>query len=296
MLPHLTAAAVVAALSLSLASPAFAGADDWRCFPGIKAPVRIVAGNVECASTNGRDCIWDGCPGTNASPTLWKPKGALSPLACGADHKAKYGGTGYETADHWCKAACEATPHCSAAWRCMPGIKTPIRLWDGNIQCAAGNGRDCLWDSCPGTNKEPALWKGAKGPLQPLACGDDHKAKYGGSGYETPDHWCLNGCKSVLGCTLPAPSAQPQPPPPPPPAPFDPNTVVRVAGANCPQGQSHVSLADAEANRAAVCAKLQTWDIARLAGGGSMDGRGYNCQTRASDTRQLGHSLCAPTR
>jgi hypothetical protein len=287
MLPRITVAASVAALSLSFTSPASAGADDWRCFPGIKAPVRIVAGNVECASMNGRDCIWDGCPGTNASPTPWASKGALSPLACGADHKAKYGSAGYEVADHWCKAACEASPQCSAAWRCMPGIKTPIRLWDGNIQCAAGNGRDCLWDSCPGTNKEPTLWAGTKGPLDPLVCGADHKAKYGSAGYEVADHWCLKGCQSVQGCTLPSQ---------PPPAKLDPKTVVRVAGGECPQGQAHVSLADAEANRAAICAKLGTWDIARLAGGGSMDGGGYKCQTRASDDRQLGHSLCAPAR
>ena len=68
--------------------------------------------------------------------------------------------------------------------------------------------------------------------------------------------------------------------------------VRRIAGANCPAGYSHVTYQKATRNRAAYCNRLQAWDIARLANGGSMDGSGYQCKTRAKDTRQLGHSLC----
>ncbi len=71
--------------------------------------------------------------------------------------------------------------------------------------------------------------------------------------------------------------------------------VTKVAGdGTCPSGKALLSVADAQANASAVCAALGQWDIARLAGGGSMDGPGYNCQIRASDARQLGHSLCRP--
>lgn len=68
--------------------------------------------------------------------------------------------------------------------------------------------------------------------------------------------------------------------------------VKRVAGANCPAGYTHVTYQKATAQRAGYCNNLQAWDIARLANGGSMDGSGYQCKTRARDNRQLGHSLC----
>ncbi|WP_219988860.1 hypothetical protein [Leucothrix pacifica] len=68
--------------------------------------------------------------------------------------------------------------------------------------------------------------------------------------------------------------------------------VKRVAGANCPAGYAHVTYQKATAQRATYCKSLQAWDIARLANGASMDGSGYQCKTRPSDTRQLGHSLC----
>lgn len=38
---------------------------------------------------------------------------------------------------------------------------------------------------------------------------------------------------------------------------------------------------------------LGRWDVVRLAGGGSIDGPGYQCKTRTSDTRSLGHILCS---
>lgn len=68
--------------------------------------------------------------------------------------------------------------------------------------------------------------------------------------------------------------------------------VKRVVGERCPAGYAHVTYQKATAGRAAYCGKLQAWDIARLAGGGSMDGSGYQCKTRQQDNRQLGHSLC----
>ncbi|WP_437945037.1 hypothetical protein WME98_29205 [Sorangium sp. So ce296] len=69
--------------------------------------------------------------------------------------------------------------------------------------------------------------------------------------------------------------------------------ATRVVGDTaCPTGYSLATPAEALANQAAVCSKLGTWDIARLSGGGSMDGPGYGCGIRSTDTRSLGHSVC----
>jgi hypothetical protein len=68
----------------------------------------------------------------------------------------------------------------------------------------------------------------------------------------------------------------------------------RGDGTACPGGQTLVSVAEAAAHRDAVCAKLGSWDIVRLAGGGSMDGPGYHCGTRDHDDRSLGGVLCKP--
>lgn len=62
----------------------------------------------------------------------------------------------------------------------------------------------------------------------------------------------------------------------------------------CPDGYRLATYAEATANREAACKVLGEWYIARLAGGGSMDGPGYQCKTRESDTRKLGNSLCTP--
>ncbi|TSC32763.1 hypothetical protein [Corallococcus sp. Z5C101001] len=61
----------------------------------------------------------------------------------------------------------------------------------------------------------------------------------------------------------------------------------------CPSGLTLVSPLVARTNPSGFCATLGTWDVARLAGGGSMDGPGYGCGIRDVDTRGLGNSLCA---
>jgi hypothetical protein len=63
----------------------------------------------------------------------------------------------------------------------------------------------------------------------------------------------------------------------------------------CPGGYSLLSVGEAQANQTTACNALSPWDIARLAGGGSMDGSGYGCGIRSSDTRHLASSLCRPT-
>ncbi len=60
----------------------------------------------------------------------------------------------------------------------------------------------------------------------------------------------------------------------------------------CPSDYVLAAPSDVRANQKQACETLGMWYIARLAGGGSMDGRGYQCQIRDKDDRKLGHSLC----
>jgi hypothetical protein len=67
---------------------------------------------------------------------------------------------------------------------------------------------------------------------------------------------------------------------------------VTNSDGSCPSGYVLATPAEARANVQSACTVLGTWYIARLAGGGSMDGPGYNCKVRDTDTRPLGNSLC----
>ncbi len=58
----------------------------------------IIGGNPACASYNGRDCLW----GQNVNQIDFRQG---QPLICGADHRAQWGVTGYETPRHWCNLA-----------------------------------------------------------------------------------------------------------------------------------------------------------------------------------------------
>lgn len=60
----------------------------------------------------------------------------------------------------------------------------------------------------------------------------------------------------------------------------------------CPSGYTLASPEEARENQSTVCAMLGTWDIVRLANGGSMDGPGYGCSVRTMDSRGMGESLC----
>lgn len=67
---------------------------------------------------------------------------------------------------------------------------------------------------------------------------------------------------------------------------------IKVTGEDCPASYEHVSAQEAQNQQDTICSILDPWDIARLAGGGSMDGSGYGCTIRSNDTRTLGASLC----
>lgn len=72
------------------------------------------------------------------------------------------------------------------------------------------------------------------------------------------------------------------------------NAVTLENGQTCPVGTRLVTFEEAWNNSSAYCGLLGTWTIARLSGNASMDGPGYGCGVRSSDSRGLGQALCQP--
>lgn len=68
--------------------------------------------------------------------------------------------------------------------------------------------------------------------------------------------------------------------------------VKEVAGQSCPSGTTVVTYQEALQNKTEYCAAVGQWNIVRLANGASMDGKGYGCGAKQSDTRGLGSILC----
>jgi len=91
------------AFALLLAAQAPALAQSWRAanFPspnGGWLVYRTIGGNPACASYNARDCLW----GVSENQIDFS---RVHPLVCGADHRDKWGVTGYENPRHWCNLA-----------------------------------------------------------------------------------------------------------------------------------------------------------------------------------------------
>jgi hypothetical protein len=96
---------VIAAL-IAASTPAVAQRG-WQAanFPPPNGGVLVytfIRGNPACASYNGRDCLW----GQNSRQIRFNQ---VRPLVCGADHRAKWGVTGYEDRRHWCNLAKRVT-------------------------------------------------------------------------------------------------------------------------------------------------------------------------------------------
>jgi hypothetical protein len=78
--------------------------DKWRCISDIGVPLRKnAAGDVECMSENNRDCMWGDMARCKQLLNWNPPPGQIKPLACGAMHTQKWGGSGYDNAAHWCR-------------------------------------------------------------------------------------------------------------------------------------------------------------------------------------------------
>jgi len=79
-------------------------------------------------------------------------------------------------------------------WGCVSGIDVPVSLNEnGDVQCMATDGVNCLWGQCQEKLKNQPQ------SIKPLTCGDVHKKIYGGTGYDTPDHWCSKARPELKG-------------------------------------------------------------------------------------------------
>jgi formylglycine-generating enzyme required for sulfatase activity len=68
--------------------------------------------------------------------------------------------------------------------------------------------------------------------------------------------------------------------------------AFRNTGEICPADSTFVTYEEAIENRELLSRKLEDWDIAKIGGGGSMDGPGYGSTIRDKDDRSFGHSIC----
>ena len=69
-----------------------------------------------------------------------------------------------------------------------------------------------------------------------------------------------------------------------------PPRFIEIKG-EAPQAGNLVSYNEALRHEKELCSILGQWDIARLANGASMDGRGYGCKIRPDDSRTLGNAI-----
>jgi hypothetical protein len=88
------------------------GSNGWSLVKGIPVAVRINQnGDLECAATNGIDCLWRGSEDEVLADINNPSFNASAPLSCGQDHKSKWGGSGYNDGNHWClKAMSQLNP------------------------------------------------------------------------------------------------------------------------------------------------------------------------------------------
>jgi hypothetical protein len=90
----------------------------WKCLnnlttDGRSTPIRMNdRGDIECISTNARDCVWGNDLNTcNNTIERLGDSSKLDPLVCGDMHQSLYGSSGYDNVGHWCsKARVELDP------------------------------------------------------------------------------------------------------------------------------------------------------------------------------------------
>jgi hypothetical protein len=148
----------------------------WKCADDINTPIRRnKAGDIECASFNGRDCLWqrskDDCERVLATLN----SSSTNPLTCGEPHRRLYGGTGYDFSGHWCSIASRSGSHDGplvvdnwietaklGKWIQIPGWLETIAIGDDNSLWGANSSRSIFFGeqpsaSNPGWRQLPGL-------------------------------------------------------------------------------------------------------------------------------------------
>jgi hypothetical protein len=156
---------------------------------GIQTPIRLNEnGDIECFSTNARDCAWGITTLDQCKQTIADNIENLKPLVCGAPHQAIYSITGYDDPDHWCS---QGRVYYHSKWHCKNvtgyAIGMRVNLKTRNIECLSTDGVNCIWNDLNACKNPPI-------GVKPLQCGRIHAQYYGTDGYHYPtDHWCKGG-------------------------------------------------------------------------------------------------------
>jgi hypothetical protein len=119
--------------------------------------------------------------GTGSRSGVPVPHGSGGRLACECAPRAALPPPGSDAARPRAK---------DTAWRCVPGVPVPVRMFDNDVACLSYNAKDCLWPRGRGSSCEATLRTMDGARVAPLRCGKDHEQLYGRTGYSTPRHWC----------------------------------------------------------------------------------------------------------
>jgi hypothetical protein len=149
--------------------------------------MRIVAGEPQCAASDGMICI-AACDASSPSIRPWPIPASLhlDPLGCGESMRPKYGNDGYDTPESWCRAACRALPGCTHDLSVIEAPPSPMRMPDrqprppppreiggespcqGDADCSVLNGSSCC--HCRTIEVQSRLHQRGRPPM--CGCGD----------------------------------------------------------------------------------------------------------------------------
>ena len=186
---------------------------EWLCLDtlnGWYTPVRMnAAGDVECLSSNVRDCAWLRDPVQCGVAAAMLGAENIKPLSCGKVHQATYGSDGYSDPKHWC--AIGKKQLALRNWACVKQVDhvkdvfTNVRLNARNdVECMSTDATNCIWLGSPEDCPKVAETTHSS-LIRPLACGEHSKRLYGLTGYEdlqgkkNPTHWCSVGRRELMG-------------------------------------------------------------------------------------------------
>jgi hypothetical protein len=170
----------------------------WHCSEETSIPTGLridwVTKNVECLSTNGKECVWNDFAACQRAKTSKRNCKYTTPFLCGESNIKYFNGTNpyYDSLPNWCKAG-NLFFFGSTNWICggdSYGQDTPFRYNEfGDVECFSLNGKDCAWGK--GTSKvcTDYIEQNLKN-VNPLRCGSMHNAVHGVDGYSNKNHWC----------------------------------------------------------------------------------------------------------
>ena len=146
---------------------------EWVCLPWMPFAVRLREGEVECASTDGNECLDGVCHNEGPGGKPWRPPAGMSlvRMRCGQEYFDRHGADGYRNAGHFCFMSCEALQGCTPRFAKRPPPAGPPAELQGESPCHAD--ADCSvseTSSCCGC-KGLAVVSRLKKPARPPACG-----------------------------------------------------------------------------------------------------------------------------